>query len=369
MNLAIALIAIVALIVLHEFGHFAAAKAVGMRVERFSLFFPPTLFKVRRGETEYAIGAIPAGGYVKITGMSPEEIGDLEPEVARRAYYNQSPWKRVVVILAGPFVNLLIAFVLFCAILLSGSLNGNYTLSELNPSVQTLVTNTSVGAITKQDPAYGKLQLGDRIVSVDGRRVSVTAAMNAIDSHRCAGTPTNGCGATTPVHMTVLRHGRQLSLALYPRYDKSLGRMLIGIGFGASAKGFGLLDAPGVALQEMWGMTTSLVTNVAHAFTSSKVRHQLHSIVGITEIAQESVAAGPGYALVFIAFISLILAIMNLFPFLPLDGGHILWSVAEKLRGRRISLNAMYRFSSVGIVALLFLVFNGIGNDLSRLGG
>src|SRR6195256_6757421 len=107
------ILGIMALIVLHELGHFAVAKAVGMRVERFSLFFPPTIFSVRRGETEYAIGAIPAGGYVKITGMNPEELDGLEPEVARRAYYVQPPWERIVVILAGPGVNILIAFVLF----------------------------------------------------------------------------------------------------------------------------------------------------------------------------------------------------------------------------------------------------------------
>jgi regulator of sigma E protease len=91
--------------------------------------------------------------------------------------------------------------------------------------------------------------------------------------------------------------------------------------------------------------------------------------VGITEIAHESVVAGAGYALVILGFVSLILAVINLFPFLPLDGGHILWSVAEKVRGRRISMAAMYRFSSVGIVLLIFLVFNGLSNDISRLAG
>jgi len=90
MSWVLTILGIVMLIVLHELGHFTVAKAVGMRVERFSLFFPPTLFRVRRGETEYAIGAIPAGGYVKITGMNPDEIGDLDPEAARRAYYMQS---------------------------------------------------------------------------------------------------------------------------------------------------------------------------------------------------------------------------------------------------------------------------------------
>src|SRR3954453_2129798 len=95
-----------ALIMLHEFGHFAAAKAVGMRVEKFSLFFGPMLVKVRRGETVYGIGPIPLGGFVKITGMNPRE--ELAPEVATRAYFAQPVWKRVVVIAAGPAVNFVI---------------------------------------------------------------------------------------------------------------------------------------------------------------------------------------------------------------------------------------------------------------------
>src|SRR6059058_366939 len=108
MSYLLAFLGFAALIILHEFGHFAAAKAVGMRVERFSLFFGPMLLKRRRGETEYGIGPIPLGGYVKITGMNPNE--EIPPEHQARAYYNQPVWKRIVVISAGPAVNLLIAF-------------------------------------------------------------------------------------------------------------------------------------------------------------------------------------------------------------------------------------------------------------------
>src|SRR3982075_1426675 len=128
MSWVLTILGVVALIVLHELGHFLAAKAVGMRVERFSLFFPPKLVGIRRGETEYMIGAIPAGGYVKITGMNPEELEDLDPEATRRAYYSQAPWKRVAVIVAGPGVNLVIAFVLFWAILFSGNVTGSASL-------------------------------------------------------------------------------------------------------------------------------------------------------------------------------------------------------------------------------------------------
>jgi regulator of sigma E protease len=363
------ILGIVVLIVLHELGHFAVAKAVGMRVERFSLFFPPTLFRVKRGETEYAIGAIPAGGYVKITGMNPEEIGELDPEVARRAYYTQTPWKRVAVILAGPGVNILIAFVLFWAVLWSGNLNGANALESLAPSVHTVVSTTSVQAIERGKPAEGVLRPGDRILAVDGQPVTVSSAMERIASHRCAGTANDGCRAATPVALTVRRGRRTLALSVFPRYNKAVGRMLVGFNFGAAAKPFGPLAAAGGAVGEMWHITTQTLTGFGHALTSSKARRQVRSIVGITEVAHETVVAGSGYALVFLGFISLILAVINLFPFLPLDGGHVLWSVAEKLRGRRISLVAMYRFSSVGIVLLLFLVINGVGNDIGRLGG
>jgi regulator of sigma E protease len=363
------ILGIVVLIVLHELGHFAVAKAVGMRVERFSLFFPPTLFSVRRGETEYAIGAIPAGGYVKITGMNPEEIAGLEPEVARRAYYSQAPWKRIVVILAGPGVNILIAFVLFWVVLFSGSLNGAIALGNLDPAVQTLVQTTSVQAIERGKPADGVLRAGDHILAVEGRPVTVNSAMRMIAAHRCAGALTEGCRAATPVRLTIRRAGHVITLSVFPRYSKEVGRMLIGFDFGAASKSFGVLSAAGAALSEMWHVTTQTLTGFGRALTSSKARRQIHSIVGITEIAHETVIAGAGYALVFLGFISLILAVINLFPFLPLDGGHILWSLAEKVRGRRISLLAMYRFSSVGIVLLLFLVINGVSNDISRLGG
>jgi regulator of sigma E protease len=353
MSWVITLFGIVLLIVLHELGHFFAAKAVGMRVERFSLFFPPTIARIKRGETEYAIGAIPAGGYVKITGMSPEEIGDLEPEVARRAYYAQAPWKRIVVILAGPGVNIAIAFLLFWAVLFAGNLNGAIALGELE----------------KGSPAEGVLRPHDRIVAVEGRKATVTSVQDAIAAHRCAGATSDGCRAATPVHLTIVREGKRLTLAVYPRFNAKVGRMLIGFDFGVANKRFGPVAAAGAAVGEMWHVTTQTLTGFGHALTSQKARSQIHSIVGITEIGDETVVAGAGYALVFLGFLSLILAVINLFPFLPLDGGHILWALAEKVRGKRISVVAMYRYSSVGIILLAFLVINGFSNDLSRLAG
>jgi regulator of sigma E protease len=368
MSWVLTILGICALVVLHELGHFTVAKAVGMRVERFSLFFPPTIFKIRKGETEYAIGALPLGGYVKISGMNPEEIDGLEPEVARRAYYAQAPWKRIVVILAGPGVNIVIAFLLFWAILYSGNIAGAISIGNLDPSVRTLQPSTSVLQLIKGEPADGVLRVGDKIVAVDGRPATIESARAAIDAHRCAGKLTEGCRAVTPTRITVIRSGRRVTFSIYPRYDPESKRMQVGFGFG-SPKHFGVFAAAGAAVSVMWHATTDTLTGFVHALTSSKSRKEISSIVGITQYAHETVVAGAGIAIVFLGYISLVLAVINLFPFLPLDGGHILWSVAEKVRGKRISLMAMYRYSSVGIVLLLFLVINGIGNDIGRLGG
>ncbi len=369
MSWLITILGIMALIVLHELGHFAVAKAVGMRVERFSLFFPPKLFGVKRGETEYMVGAIPAGGYVKITGMSPEEVRNTDLRIAVRAYYMQVPWKRIVVILAGPGVNLLIAFVLFTAVLLSGSLDGVTTMSNLNPGLKALKATTSIGYVETGTPAARVLHVGDRILAVDGRRTTVEGARTAIESHACAGAPVDGCSAATPVTLTVIRGGRELNLTATPRYNAGAGRMLLGFAFGATPRGMGLLSAAGGSLHTMWATTEETMTGLAKALTSSKTRGELRSIVGITEVTQQAVASGAGRAMVVVGFVSLVLGVINLFPFLPLDGGHVLWSVAEKVRGKRVSVAAMWRFSSVGIVLLAFLVINGISNDISRLTG
>ncbi len=138
-----------------------------MRVERFSLFFPPLLLKKKIGETEYAIGAIPLGGYVKISGMSPAE--DLPDEVRDRAYHSQPVWKRIVVIAAGPFVNLVIAFVvLFVFYGMVGA-----------PAQD----GTKVGSIKSDFPAQGMVRSGDEMVSVDGKKGDATQLSKVIASH------------------------------------------------------------------------------------------------------------------------------------------------------------------------------------------
>jgi regulator of sigma E protease len=370
----IAIAGFCALIVAHEAGHFLAAKAVGMRVERFSLFFPPKLFGFRIGETEYQIGALPLGGYVKITGMTPDELSTVDLRVADRSYYMKAPWKRIVVILAGPAVNLILAFALFAAVLLSGNLDGQIAIGNLAPSEQTvnLVGTTTIGAVAKGSGAFGKLLPGDRIVAVDGHRVSPTNVDGQIQTVRCAaGAKVAGCAATVPVTVTVTRRGTDRSFRITPHYDSSLKRMVLGVGLDVrtTPMSFGLFGALGTSVTALWDTGTSTITHYFDALVHSKDRKQLQSVVGITQDTQQAVARGPGLALVVLGLVSLVLAVVNLFPFLPLDGGHVVWSLAEKIRGKRISISTMWRYSSVGVILLAFLVLNGISNDISRLSG
>jgi regulator of sigma E protease len=346
----LAFLGFAALIILHEAGHFTAAKLVGMRVERFSLFFGPMVWKFRRGETEYGIGVIPAGGYVKISGMNPHEI--IPEEVRPRAYYNQPVWKRVVVILAGPFVNVVIAFLLLAGIYAT---QGNVTAS-------TTVADT-IGA-----PASTVLKHGDQIVAVDGKRnLSVQQISTEISSHRCASTPpTNGCRATSPVTLLVKRDGALRTFTLAPRYSAADKRTLIGFDFGANYGSESPVTAAGQSVSEMWLVTHKTVTAFAKIF-EPKDRSQLHGIVGAATVTEQEFSFDATQALWTLALISLSLAVVNLFPFLPLDGGHVFWAVAEKVRGRRISFDVMEKAGAAGFVLIILIFAIGLSNDVSTL--
>jgi regulator of sigma E protease len=338
-----------ALVVLHEFGHFTAAKAVGMRVERFYLFFPPRLASVRRGETEYGIGAIPLGGFVKITGMNPDE--KLDPAIAGRAYYRQPVWKRIVVIGAGPAVNLLIAFILLFA-LAFGIREATSRVTEVMPG----------------SPADGALLPGDRIVSVDGRGGDQVDLARRIDRHRCPGEPRGGCRAETPADLVVVRDGERLSLSIRPEYDAEVERNRIGFRFGTRPLDPSAGEAARVSADFMWGVTTATVSVIARLFDPEQ-REQISGVVGGYEVTRQAIEFDSRRALTLIAVISLSLAIINLFPFLPLDGGHIFWSLVEKVRGRPVPFRVMERAGAIGFALVIFLFFIGLSNDIGRLTG
>ncbi|MEJ7797825.1 MAG: M50 family metallopeptidase [Solirubrobacteraceae bacterium] len=377
MSYFLAFVGFAALVILHEAGHFVAAKAVGMRVERFSLFFPPLIWRWRPkgSETEYAIGAIPLGGYVKITGMSPEE--PVPAEVADRAYFRQKVWKRIVVIVAGPAVNIVLAFLILWALYL-------FTAQAFSQPV--------VDKLTPGSPAAQVLERGDRIVAVDGRpgyspdlrpqegSDRVTAQMEAIVTHTCAGKPRVGCRATEPVRFEVLRDGRRLQFEVTPRFTlapqergqartagEPQGRMLVGLSFGTRAVDLGPVAAAGSGAETMWEVTTRTADTLVRLFYDKQARDSVSGVVGNYEATRQSFEFDTKQAIFVLALLSLSLGILNLLPFLPLDGGHIFWALIEKLRGKPTPFRVMERAGVVGVMLVLVLFYIGLTNDIGRI--
>jgi regulator of sigma E protease len=348
----LAFLGFAALIILHELGHFAAAKAVGMRVERFSLFFPPLLARVRRGETEYAVGAVPLGGYVKITGMNPAE--EIPPEVAHRAYYRQPVWKRIVVIGAGPAVNIVLAFLLLVVIFLGwGVYDGS---------------SDRIQAVDKTKGAAEVLRPGDRVVAVDGRRGEIDTLRRQIATHRCAGAQVDGCKAAEPARITVVRDGAERTFTITPVYDAQVKRPLVGFTWAQKTRPVGVVEGADLSVDAMWIFTKGTVETIAGIFQAEK-REQISGVVGSYETTRQAINFSTDRALFLLAVISLSLGIINLFPFLPLDGGHIFWALAEKVRGRAIPFSVMERAGFVGFALVIALFMVGLTNDIGRLTG
>jgi regulator of sigma E protease len=345
------------LIILHEAGHFFAAKATGMRVERFFLFFPPKLVSVKRGETEYGIGAIPAGGFVKISGMNPEE--ELPEGEEHRGYYRQPVWKRIVVIGAGPAVNIVLAFAILFVLALGAS-NETQTVGEIRPDT----------------PAVGVLKPGDRILAIDGKTFPgkglegrQVAFIEQIESHKCPGRQVDGCRAATPAAVRVERDGRVRTLPVRPEYRAEYEGMKLGFGYDRVPAELGVGGAAERAGDAIWLVSSKTVTVFANLFDSEQ-RKEVSGVVGTSDVANQVIDVGTRESLTLLAIVSLSLGLINLFPFLPLDGGHIFWSLVEKARGGRpVPFRVMERAGALGFVLVIMLFLLGLTNDIDRLTG
>ena len=403
MNLAIAILGLALLILVHEAGHFFTARAVGMRPRRFYVGFPPALVKTTRNGTEYGIGSIPLGGYVKIPGMhrpapsdveaqfararseAPELVGPLErlkrplasgeldharseladvasalegaqlsPPVAKaaergvreledalgpEAYWRQRTWKRVAVIFAGPGTNLLFAVVLFAFLFLVGG--GKAT--------------TTIDSVLAGHPAArAGLKSGDRILAIDGRRVSAREIPERIAASR-----------GRPLTIELERRGRRLVIGpVRARADRGayrLGFVLRGEGLAPPAAVWRSVELTGIVTREIGRSLVRLV--------HGEGRKDIASPVGIVQGSSSALQESLETYLWVLGLISLSLALLNLLPLLPLDGGHIVFSVVEGLRGRAVGREIYERVSAVGIALVLLLFFVGLSNDIGRLSG
>jgi len=349
MSWVLTILGIAALIVIHEGGHAIAARWMGMKVERFSLFFPPILLKRKIGETEFSLGSIPLGGYVRIAGQSPAE--EVATEDLDRSYASKALWRRAVVIAAGPAANLLACFVLVTALLM---VQGRQEVTS------------SVAPSQLVPPAKGALLAGDKILSVDGKFGSPEVFVRATRSHRCVGEQLAGCEASVPAVVVVERRGKREVLVLRPVWDPAVGAMRLGFSFDVAKTPVGLLEAARTSVSASWKVSKATIRAVTGVADSAQ-RKQLGGIVGGVAVTEEAFSHDLATALELLAFISLSIAIVNLLPFLPLDGGHLLWLLIEKLRGRPASAETLERAALVGfaLVAVLFVI--GLSNDVGRL--
>jgi regulator of sigma E protease len=404
----VAIAGLALLILIHEAGHFFTARAVGMRPRRFYVGFPPALLKTTRNGIEYGIGVIPLGGYVKIPGMhrpapsdldvhfgpalyeaprllppvertkrlvaqgefeqAREALADLERSVeeatlsphasraARRglgeladalgsdAYWRQRTWKRLAVIAAGPGTNLVFAIVLLAIVYMIG------IPSEASRRVADVIPDTPA--------ASAGLEPGDTIIGIN--RVPTYTFSEVRDAIQHS--------SGRPLVLSVLRHGKYVELRPQ-RPERTQG--VYTLGFHPAAiryKRYGPVAALGLAGKDTWLVTKAMGTWISH-IASGSGRKEVSTPVGIVRQSSKAVSVGFREYLQVLALISLSLALLNLLPLLPLDGGHMAFSVIEGLRGRAVGRVVYERVSAVGIALVLLLFFVGLSNDIGSLGG
>jgi regulator of sigma E protease len=261
----------------------------------------------------------------------------------------------VVVIAAGPAVNLLVAaLLLFVFFTLIGPETGTRTVR----SVETAY------------PAHGVIRPGDRLVEVDGRGGSPEALSKRIASHACAqDPPTDGCKATKPVALTVVRDGERRTVTLTPIYDPVAGRTRAGFEYAPGPRDpFSLSEGIDRTGDAFWYITKETVKLPARLLDSQD-RKQISGVVGSYEVTRQTILSDIADTVWILAIISLSLAIVNLFPFLPLDGGHIFWAIVEKIRRRPVPFSVMERAGVVGFMLVILLFLVGLSNDIDRLSG
>jgi regulator of sigma E protease len=401
LSIFIAILGLAFLIFIHECGHFFASLAVGLRPRRFYVGFPPAIAKTTRNGIEYAIGAIPLGGFVTIPGMHRPVPHDAERRFARAldenpalagpldrvkrslegddleaslaavdeldealrarklsaaalsqaekglselrdalgpdAYWKAPTWKRFVAIAAGPAANIALAIVLFTFLFMTSS--GKAT--------------TEVEAVAPSTPAAAMgLQAGDRIVSIDGEPVTASEIPDAI-----AGSEGR------PVVVIVARGGEQVELGpASARPTDGTYRL----GFALAGEGLGFVEAVGRAFEVTGIITREIVYSLGRLVTGEG-RENVSSPIGITQASSDAVERGAENYLWVLGLISLSLALLNLLPLLPLDGGHIVFILVEGARGRYLKREIYERVSMVGLALVLLLFFVGLSNDIGRL--
>ena len=323
------------LITVHELGHFLVAKGTGMLVTEFSIGFGPKLFQRKMGETLYTLRLCPLGGYNRIAGMEPGE------PVTPRGFNGRPMWARMLVILAGPFMNFLLPVVIFF---------GVFAVSGVSMPVDKPV----VGSLMADYPgAEAGLQEGDILLTINGQLLERWKDINEQ-------VQANG---PVPGKLLVQRGDRQLELTLKPRYDGESGRFLIGIRPPVEHKDLTVGESLKTAVVSVWRISTAMVDGLRKIITGN-VNAEISGPIGVAHMAGDVAAQGAVPYLEFMAFLSLNLAILNLVPIPALDGGQFLVLVVETLLGHTLAPRAKELIQLVGVACIIALTIFATMHDL-----
>jgi regulator of sigma E protease len=338
MTVVVALLGLIFLIVIHELGHMLTAKAMGVRVPEFAVGFGPPLIKKKFGKTVYSFRIILLGGFAKMAGMGDGAEG---PDT----YHAKAAWRRALIILAGPLANAVAAvLILACVYMFQG------VVTDVKPVVSAVEPNSTAQEVG--------IKTGDRIVELDGSPVGNWEAFQRRMVDREPG---------ENVSVTVVRDGSQRTfqgeLGAAPE-DRQ--QALLGVRPEIETTTYGPVESLGLAAQRCWVITVKLGAFVGQLVTGEKDLYEnVTGPVGIASVG--STAVSQGFFLPLLALISLNLALFNLLPILPLDGGHLFFIAAEKVLGRPVSEQTMGKIAAFGLVLVLALFLFATYADLSKL--
>ncbi len=335
------------LIIIHEFGHFITAKILGVKVLKFSLGFPPVILKRKWGETEYMLGSIPLGGYVKLLGEDPESDEEIPPEELPRAFTSKPLLSRMAIIVAGPLSNYLLAVFLICAGYLAGW----------------PVLASEVGAVMDGTPAMeAGFKPQDKVVAIDGEPVSRWDDMRTI-IEKSAGRKLN---------ITVERGGEQRDLAVTPTvgeqkdlFGEPAGR--IGVTPSGKTIALGVEGSLYEGIQFSGYLTKLVVVTLVKLVRGEISAKALSGPITIAQASGESLKAGLFSFVFLMSYISINLAIINLLPIPVLDGGHLMFFLIEAVTRRPVTGKVREVAVQFGLLFIAILVALVLYNDIHRI--
>lgn len=335
------------LIFVHEFGHFIVAKLVGVKVLKFSLGFVSAIVKRKWGETEYILGWLPLGGYVKLLGEDPESDEAVPEEDRSRAFTSKPLWARILVIIAGPLFNYLLAVVLLSAGYMSGW----------------PVVTSEIGKVLDGTPAKeAGLISGDQIVAIDGHKVWRWTDMRRIIEKNPG----------RQLKIRIKRDGREEEMTITPQLAEQQGILgdpigRIGVGPAGKTVTLGPIAAINEGIRFTGELTRLVVVTLVNLVRGKVSAKALSGPITIAQASGESLRAGAYTFLFLLSYISINLAIINLLPIPILDGGHLMFFAIEAVIRRPVTGKVREVAVQAGLLFIVFLMGLVIYNDVSRI--